>query len=110
MACVSAVVAGRLGAGPGVAGPKSRCSGCEPAALETESFPGCPPGSVVLAAAALRAPARSRAQRASLIGRVGQRSASLRVFPAASFRSWQPRPSLCLRRIWVIAAVWIAWP
>jgi len=28
MACVSAVVARRLGAGPGVAGPKSRCSGC----------------------------------------------------------------------------------
>src|SRR5215831_7283668 len=30
--------------GPGVACPKSRCLGCEPAALESESFPGCPPG------------------------------------------------------------------
>jgi hypothetical protein len=31
-----------LGTGPGVAWPKSRCSGCEPAALATESFPWCP--------------------------------------------------------------------
>ena len=39
------LVAGRrLVAGPGVACPKSRRSGCEPAALETEWFPGCPPG------------------------------------------------------------------
>jgi hypothetical protein len=30
--------------GPGVAWPKSRCLGCEPAALATESFPCCPPG------------------------------------------------------------------
>ena len=30
--------------GPGVAGPKSWRSGCEPAALESEPFPGCPPG------------------------------------------------------------------
>jgi hypothetical protein len=30
--------------GPGVACPKSRRSGCEPAALESGSFPGCPPG------------------------------------------------------------------
>ena len=41
-------------AGPGVAWPKSRCAGCEPAALESESFPGCPPGPLVLAAAAAR--------------------------------------------------------
>ena len=34
----------RVVAGPGVACPKSWCSGCEPAALESESFPGCPPG------------------------------------------------------------------
>ena len=31
--------------------PKSWRSGCEPAALESESFPGCPPGPFVLAAA-----------------------------------------------------------
>src|SRR5260370_147507 len=30
--------------GRGVAGPKGWRSGCEPAALESESFPGCPPG------------------------------------------------------------------
>src|SRR5215475_9714539 len=34
----------RVVSGPGVAYPKSRRSGCEPAALESESFPGCPPG------------------------------------------------------------------
>src|SRR6516225_6658804 len=34
----------RLGCGPGVACPKSRRPGCEPAALETEPFPDCPPG------------------------------------------------------------------
>jgi len=34
----------RLGAGPGVACPKSRRLGCKPAALEPEPFPDCPPG------------------------------------------------------------------
>ena len=38
----------RVVSGPGVAWPKSRCSGCEPAALATESLPGCPPGPSVL--------------------------------------------------------------
>jgi hypothetical protein len=33
----------RVGTGPGVACPKSRRSGCEPAALAAEPFPGCPP-------------------------------------------------------------------
>jgi hypothetical protein len=32
--------------GPGVACPKSRCWGCEPVALESESLPRCPPGPV----------------------------------------------------------------
>src|ERR1019366_9815975 len=46
-------VAGRsVDSGPGVAWPKSRCPGCEPAALAAESFPGCPPGPLSLAAAA----------------------------------------------------------
>ena len=45
----------RVGAGPGVAWPKSRRSGCEPAALATESFPGCPPGPLAVAARAARA-------------------------------------------------------
>lgn len=34
----------RLIVGPGVACPKSWRAGCEPAALETEPFPDCPPG------------------------------------------------------------------
>ena len=37
-------------AGPGVACPKSRRAGCEPAALAAESFPGCPPGPLARAA------------------------------------------------------------
>ena len=50
---VPAVVPGRrLVPGPGVACPKSRCLGCEPAALATESFPGCPPGPWALRTAA----------------------------------------------------------
>jgi hypothetical protein len=45
----------RVGAGPGVAWPKSWRSGCEPAALATESFPACPPGPwAVHAASAFR--------------------------------------------------------
>ena len=48
------MVAGRrVVAGPGVACPKSRRLGCELAALETESFPCCPPGPVTLAVTAL---------------------------------------------------------
>ena len=39
-----------MGPGPGVAWPKSRCLGCEPAALATESFPRCPPGPLAWAA------------------------------------------------------------
>jgi len=75
-----------------------------------QSLPGCPAGSLVLAAAAVRAPARGRAWMAPLIGGFGQRGGSLRVLPAAVFGSQQPRPWLCLRRIWVTAAGWIAWP
>ena len=51
----------RLGCGPGVACPKSWCAGWELAALESESFPGCPPGSFDAAAAAWWASATSRA-------------------------------------------------
>src|SRR6266508_4120053 len=72
--------------GPGVACPKSRCAGCEPAALESESFPGCPPGPFT-PAAARRAPAWRRAKMASLICRFSARKASLRVLPSASFLS-----------------------
>src|SRR5690349_24534475 len=50
----------RVRAGPGVASPKSWRSGCEPAALATESFPACPPGPWVLAAAARAASAFRR--------------------------------------------------
>jgi hypothetical protein len=69
-------------AGPGVACPKSRCSGCEPAALEVEPFPGCPAG---LFAAARRASACGQAKMASLIWRFSARSASFGVLPSASF-------------------------
>src|SRR5215467_13450588 len=67
----------RVVAGPGVAWPKSWCSGCEPAALATESFPGCPPGPVALTAMALRVPAWRRAKTASLTCRFRERRASL---------------------------------
>jgi hypothetical protein len=77
----SAVVRGHMVvSGPGVAGPKSWRSGCELAALESESFPGCPPGPLVLAAAAWRASAWRRAKMASLILRLRDLSASLWVF------------------------------
>ena len=56
--------------GPGVAGPKSRRSGCELAALESEPFPGCPPAPLILAAAARRAgQARDAADRARELSR-----------------------------------------
>jgi DNA-binding CsgD family transcriptional regulator len=50
-----------VSSGPGVALPKSRSAGCNPAALATEPFPGCPPGPVSAdaeVAAARRASAR----------------------------------------------------
>jgi len=54
----------RVVAGPGVAWPKSRFSGCELAAQAMESFPGCPPGPVALAVAARRASVWRRAKMA----------------------------------------------
>src|SRR5260370_28608699 len=44
------VVGGAVGwePGPGAAWPKSRCLGCEPAALATESFPCCLFGGLAL--------------------------------------------------------------
>ena len=57
---VRAVAPGRMVvSGPGVACPKSRRAGCEPAALDAESFPGCPPGPVTCSISA-RTAARSR--------------------------------------------------
>ena len=38
-----------VGSGPGVACPKSWRSGCEPATLDTEPFPLCPPGPALAA-------------------------------------------------------------
>ena len=66
------MVAGRrVVAGSGVAGPKSRCAGCEPAARATESLPGCPPGpSILVAAAVRRESAWRRAKMASLTRRL----------------------------------------
>ena len=70
--------------GPGVASPKSWRSGCEPAALESEPFPGSPPGPF---ARAWRASACRRPKMASLTLRLRERSASLWVFPSATFLS-----------------------
>src|SRR5215472_11492691 len=75
----------RVVAGPGVAWPKSRFSGCEPAALATEPFPGCPPGPVTLTVAAWLASAWRRPKMASLTCRLRERRASLGVLPSASF-------------------------
>jgi hypothetical protein len=86
---VPAVVAARIVVpGPGVACPKSWSAGCEPAALESESFPGCPPGpAACVALAARRASAWRRAKTASLIRRLRHRSASLWVLLSAILRS-----------------------
>ena len=73
-----------VGGGPGVASPKSWRSGCEPATLETEPFPLCPPGPTL---ALLLASATRRAKMASLMRRFRQRSASLLVLPSFSLRS-----------------------
>ena len=66
-------------------------SGCEPAALATETFPGCPPGPAVrgdgAVAAARRASATMATQRASLMRRLRARRASFFVLPSAILRS-----------------------
>jgi hypothetical protein len=86
--CLRWVAGRRVDSGPGVAWPKSRCSGCNPAALATESFPGCPPGPLIVAAEAVRrASAWRRAKMALLTRRLSERSASLDVLPSASLRS-----------------------
>src|SRR6202035_1091295 len=64
------------GPGPGVACPQSRCLGCEPAALATESFPCCPPGPFARAATR-RASAWRQAKMALLTCRFSARRASL---------------------------------
>ena len=59
-------------------------AGCEPAALESESFPVCPPGPFW---ATRRASSTIRASRASLMRRFRARRASLPVLPSAILRS-----------------------
>jgi len=71
---------------PGVACPKSRRAGCEPAALGAEPFPACPPGSSERAAVRC-ASARSRVKIASLTCRFSERMASFGVLPSAIFLS-----------------------
>ena len=73
-------------------GRRAGVSGCEPAALATESFPGCPPepafcDDAAVVAAARRASATIAAQSTSLRRRVTARSASLVVLPSAILRS-----------------------
>jgi len=77
----------RVMAGSGVALPKSRCSGCEPAALATESFPFCPPEPTPTERPARWASSCNRAKMASLMRRLRDRSASFPVFPSAILRS-----------------------
>src|SRR5215472_7513573 len=55
---MAGVAGPRVASGPGVACPKSRRSGCEPATLELGSFPGCPPGPSFVLLAARRASVR----------------------------------------------------
>ena len=59
-------------------------AGCEPAALETESFPVCPPGPLLVWRCASWS---MRVKRASLILRLRARSALLGFMPCASFFS-----------------------
>jgi hypothetical protein len=73
-------------------GRRAGVSGCEPAALATESFPGCPPEPVLGTDAAVvatgrRASATMVAQRVSLMRRLRARSASFGVLPWAILRS-----------------------
>ena len=73
--------------GPGVACPKSWRSGCEPAALETEPFPFCPPGPAVTVMVLRLASATRWAKMASLMRLFRQRKASLLVLPSLTLRS-----------------------
>ena len=60
--------------------------GWEPAALESESFPGCPPGSLPLRVSCRRASSIIRWWSVSLILRFSARSAALRPIPSAILR------------------------
>ena len=68
--------------------------GCEPAALESESSPCCPPGPVVICRAASASMVR-KTMSGSL--RLSRRIASFKVFPRAFVRSKKARPSVGLR-------------
>ena len=46
---------------------------------------------------------------ASLMRRLSARTASLLVLPSAILRSKNAPPGECAKRIWVIAAMWMAW-
>ena len=61
--------------------------GCEPAALETKWFPGCPAGLIAVGVAVRRASAWGRAKMASLMWRFRERKASLPGLPSARFLS-----------------------
>jgi hypothetical protein len=45
----------------------------------------------------------------SLMRRLSARTASFLVLPSATLRSKNARPGECAKRIWVIAAMWMAW-
>ena len=96
-------------AGPGVGWPKSRRAGCNPAALETERFPGCPPGPLGQAAAACRASCcRRRVDRVA--DPPPERPRRFLVRLALGRFLVVAGPALAvLMPIWLIAARWIAW-
>ena len=79
------------GLGRGVACPKSRLLGCDPAALVAESFPYCPPGSLAWTWVR-RASIRRRVKTASLTCRLRARRASRWVLPSASFLRRRTNP------------------
>jgi hypothetical protein len=72
--------------GLGVACPKSRCLGCEPATLATESFPCCPPGPL----------ARAAARRARASRRVKTRS---RWFAEVTLKLIKPQGASCTPKV-----------
>jgi hypothetical protein len=89
--CPDAAGSGVLGcclAGPGSDLSEEPVWGCEPAALESESFPRCPPGPVVVVAPVVRTASMSMVWKTMSDGRRFTRlMASVAAFPSAFLRS-----------------------
>jgi hypothetical protein len=89
--CQDAAGSGVLGcclAGPGSDLSEEPVWGCEPAALESESFPRCPPGPVLVVAPMVRTASLSMVWKTmSDSRRFTHRMASMGAFPSAFLRS-----------------------